>query len=1848
MFLQMSLLQTVKRSKFSLLRSVMKNDSAEALPLPGIHSFVATRVFSARRLILRPVQRCALLCALLWVLLFVQLFPPFSAFADAQTPSPSTSENVSFRDVGAATANPTSPATPKFASENQSEIPNLPSSAQGAGTVNLGTGTVAQGAGTVNLGAGAAAQGDRAGVEQDEFYRIPTSFPASRASELPVLSKEGIPLYLLNQNGNLVAIPGVRLEFMDQALRSVRGSLQAEGLVPNLPDFVFHSILANGYVEKDVMRMRVSFIIETFDETPVSVPLKFNEAILLGTPSGRAVQGLADSPVPQSNQNAPTASTKTDVPQANAPSTDDAQAGSRRDQASSANQSQNPDGKSDSGTAPEQKNNAEKKTTPEESESTESSESTKSTEPIGNAAGNSQENNLLSAPSVAEERSAVSGILSTSDVARDVENPSTPVPQSMNPGHVSQAVASQTVDAEVANAEAADRDASSSQIRDENQPNVASDANVSVESAPRPETTDASVANQASENQRLENQTSVNQSPTSQAPESQTSVCQDPENQAPESQTTANFHNQDEKAQTHSEAFYASLAEKLTGAIPVEREYSGPGNVWVDFSSQNGFTAWITGKGVHEIELTFLAPFVRSPSGEAQFQIQFPYATTSELKIHIPQTRLESERLQVSMTGGATLHPPYFVSAKQEAVNQESASSEASDSETARRNENPDSGLELGQTCVSAIRLGGEFWITWSVSPQEKAATPDILDVESLILTGIGKDSVTYDARLKVTRKDSNVASFRVRLPRNATLQPQNTSEYSIVNIQENPDSDATLAEVTLKNPVSRQIRVDVHAKSPLPTESSSPEWFNLAGFEVLSAVRQSGYYAIKTTSGKHANWTPGAGMHRLEELPVPLELWTPVKNLDGVLPPGASAFSDDSQNEFASSPQTMLSREASETESNGENSPNQASDATFSRNGEFPEDFAVPPSFRTDGTENRDAPKNPYLSENADESADSDVWSSEGVAQNLWDSVFEFDSQPTPLWTRIVEKTTRVNIEPKYVVSVQEDKLLLEATWNCTIRGGKISWIDVDLNGWKFLSCSSESLIAVDRINDISPSNSESSVISMPFNQPMGNHVALTFKAERPIAGDSGIFQFELPRKFETEVARLVFANSPARLLVTAPPNLEIIPTRQCRRLVRQPLSDALKNQLQDGSTLLLYQCKSEKAFFEATLKIHERETRIKQLSSIELARREYRVSQKFEYSVSYEKLDSLHFLVPEMEIGALSISINGNDAQKESKFQRRLAMKPASRAQFSFAASHSSIPVISDENSSDIPREISSMKTGGTENVQPEGASTSTSPTAPDRSAEEAQEEPRLPIQSIPEERIPSIESPAIATPFPDGEKKTDLILKFRPSRIRRQFMEVEAILPEERLGTFTVSISYSLPMVKLEQEKAQLIDLLLATSEDGTTNENFAEVKTSENLEIISPERTDQESPWEECDTESAFSTFASPQNIFSGTDRRLLPGILCKSVCAQNSLQIQIKNHAVFTRDSTIVERCWLQTWLADAKRQDRAVFLFPREFSDDAFDSSGSSAGHFRTVRIHLPGKASADSAEIWINRKPVILGNEIKRLSGNILQISYPLPSDSQQAPTVEIRYQFDEPISENRFNALEIPYVEEAVWVRGIYWQLVLPPNLHLFQAPKGFSMEYRWGWRQCFAGRLPIWEQQTLERWAGAREGTPVPLKMNRYVLAGMGTNDSLNASGGLLLMNRTVLTMGLSLVVFGAGCLFLYFQILQKPISRLATCAILVGFAFRFPEFALLGSQAAVLGMLLLFASVMCGLRKKMHRKLYVSEPTEDQTICQSVPQTVITPSENSLHAFRTVTYEQSLGISDQNQSTVVRKS
>ena len=131
---------------------------------------------------------------------------------------------------------------------------------------------------------------------------------------------------------------------------------------------------------------------------------------------------------------------------------------------------------------------------------------------------------------------------------------------------------------------------------------------------------------------------------------------------------------------------------------------------------------------------------------------------------------------------------------------------------------------------------------------------------------------ITFDAKLVVRSFGGPFESFRVRLPRGAQLSPKSTVAYSVLPVAASGPTGESwkIVEVRLSRATSGP--VEVQLASTLSYESGTPAgWCDLAGYEVVDAVRQSGHIAITADRQWRVLLRPNRGVRQIDELPEPL-----------------------------------------------------------------------------------------------------------------------------------------------------------------------------------------------------------------------------------------------------------------------------------------------------------------------------------------------------------------------------------------------------------------------------------------------------------------------------------------------------------------------------------------------------------------------------------------------------------------------------------------------------------------------------------------------------------------------------------------------------------------------------------------------------------------------------------------------------------------------------------------------------------------------------------------------------------------------------------------------------------------
>ncbi len=276
-------------------------------------------------------------------------------------------------------------------------------------------------------------------------------------------------------------------------------------------------------------------------------------------------------------------------------------------------------------------------------------------------------------------------------------------------------------------------------------------------------------------------------------------------------------------------------------------------------------------------------------------------------------------------------------------------------------------------------------------------------------------------------------------------------------------------------------------------------------------------------------------------------------------------------------------------------------------------------------------------------------------------------------------------------------------------------------------------------------------------------------------------------------------------------------------------------------------------------------------------------------------------------------------------------------------------------------------------------------------------------------------------------------------------------------------------------------------------------------------------------------------------------------------------------------TTTVERAWVQTWLIRtdrSDRQDRAVFRV---------------RSNRNRLAVRLPQGTAMEQVFVWLNEERV----EDFAVDGNRLYL--PLPGNgAQQTHLLELGYHFREPMDRRGALSIELPHLDERVWARRMYWQLVLPRHEHVVAAPRGFTSESPWQWTNYLFARRPLLEQAELEEWSGAARRTPVSHETNRYLFGASGYP----RRAVLRTANRSWIVLGASGLALVAGLVLIYIPAGRHPATLGAFAVALACAGALYPAPTLLVAQAASLGLAL---TLLAGLLERSVARRRAAMPT-----------------------------------------------
>ncbi|MCC7476204.1 MAG: hypothetical protein IT425_12475 [Pirellulales bacterium] len=378
------------------------------------------------------------------------------------------------------------------------------------------------------------------------------------------------------------------------------------------------------------------------------------------------------------------------------------------------------------------------------------------------------------------------------------------------------------------------------------------------------------------------------------------------------------------------------------------------------------------------------------------------------------------------------------------------------------------------------------------------------------------------------------------------------------------------------------------------------------------------------------------------------------------------------------------------------------------------------------------------------------------------------------------------------------------------------------------------------------------------------------------------------------------------------------------------------------------------------------------------------------------------------------------------------------------------------------------------------------------------------------------------------------------------------IRAELPRQLLGNFSVRVRYRSRFQTTHSEEGSLaVPLVYPTIENGS-GPYRATVRSARNR-IVAIDGAADRASWNPSPTREA--ELDQPD-----TDAFALYEFVSSS--PESYLPLVVRTGRNDVPSTTIIDRAWLQTWLASGVEQTRAAFLF-RSTSDRA--------------AVELPPQASAHEFEVLVDRKPAeILGRTQGRL---VVRISEPEPTHKPRQPiershTLELRtrrsYQ-PHVLTRYRFTP---PQMEGATALSHVYWQIVLPADMHVVKAPHQLVSASKWQWFGTFWGREPLLSQPKLEEWVGASEQLAPTDSQNQYLFTGLLPVATIEVVTG----PRWLIVLGASTAALGLVVAWLYVPAVRRRWIIWPLVAAAIAGSIVYPEPSLLAAQASIVGAVL----------------------------------------------------------------------
>jgi hypothetical protein len=175
------------------------------------------------------------------------------------------------------------------------------------------------------------------------------------------------------------------------------------------------------------------------------------------------------------------------------------------------------------------------------------------------------------------------------------------------------------------------------------------------------------------------------------------------------------------------------------------------------------------------------------------------------------------------------------------------------------------------RTQFRATGLANDFLLSWQNAAASRTESPTVLSVKGEIVSQIDGGGVDTTATLEVSAFGREFSGFQVRLPRGASLLPVDQPDYSAMEAA-TPAAVAEdqrqhkVVEVRLKAKTSSKVTVKLVTKQGNDVTRNGT--FELGGFEVVGAVRQSGVLAVQVKEDWQVAFVARQGVLQTDDMP--------------------------------------------------------------------------------------------------------------------------------------------------------------------------------------------------------------------------------------------------------------------------------------------------------------------------------------------------------------------------------------------------------------------------------------------------------------------------------------------------------------------------------------------------------------------------------------------------------------------------------------------------------------------------------------------------------------------------------------------------------------------------------------------------------------------------------------------------------------------------------------------------------------------------------------------------------------------------------------------------------------------